>query len=232
MITIRRSQDRGHADHGWLKSHHTFSFANYYDPAHIHFRHLRVINEDHIAPGAGFPTHPHRDMEIISYVVSGSLAHRDSLGNVETISTHGVQRFSAGTGIAHSEFNPSTTEPTHLLQIWILPEQLGLAPSYEQKDFGPEFQPGQWLKLASRDASDGAVKIHQDTEIYSTVLQSGESSTYPIRPKRHLWVQIVKGEVCLNGHLLYGGDGAAISDEETLILQAQQESQILLFDLV
>lgn len=231
MITIRRSEDRGHANHGWLDSYHTFSFASYYDPEHVHFRHLRVINEDRIAPGGGFPTHPHRDMEIISYVVAGSLAHRDSLGNVETIGQHGVQRFSAGTGIAHSEFNPSATEPTHLLQIWIFPEQDGLAPSYEQKIIAPETQPGKWVKVASRDAADGSVKIHQDAEIYSTVLQPGETGTYPLRPNRYLWIQIVKGTVDLDGHLLNAGDGVAISNEPSLILQAKQAAEILLFDL-
>jgi redox-sensitive bicupin YhaK (pirin superfamily) len=231
MITIRRSQERGHANHGWLDSYHTFSFANYYDPEHMHFRSLRVINEDRIAPKGGFPTHPHRDMEIVSYVVSGSLAHRDSIGNVETIGTHGVQRFTAGTGITHSEFNPSATEPTHLLQIWILPEQQGLTPSYEQKVFEPAGHPGEWVKIASRDASDGSVIIHQDTEIYTTVLASGEQRIYSLKPNRHAWVQVVKGKISLTGHTLSEGDAAAVSEEETLLLGTESGAEVLLFDL-
>lgn len=231
MITIRRSHERGHANYGWLDSYHTFSFANYYDPEHIHFRSLRVINEDRIAAKGGFPTHPHRNMEIISYVVSGSLAHRDSLGNVETIGRHGVQRFTAGTGITHSEFNPSATEPTHLLQIWILPEQQGLTPSYEQKVFEPADYPGEWVKVASRDASDGSVLIHQDAELYTTILAPGEQRTYPLRPDRHAWVQVVKGEISLNGHRLDAGDAAAVSQEEKLLLDTEPGAEVLLFDL-
>ncbi|GAB4330685.1 MAG: pirin family protein [Leptolyngbyaceae cyanobacterium] len=231
MITIRRSHERGHANYGWLDSYHTFSFANYYDPEHIHFRSLRVINEDRIAAKGGFPTHPHRNMEIISYVVSGSLAHRDSLGNVETIGRHGVQRFTAGTGITHSEFNPSATEPTHLLQIWILPEQQGLTPSYEQKVFEPADYLGEWVKVASRDASDGSVLIHQDAELYTTILAPGEQRTYPLRTDRHAWVQVVKGEISLNGHRLDAGDAAAISQEEKLLLDTEPGAEVLLFDL-
>ncbi len=231
MITIRRSEDRGHADHGWLDSYHTFSFANYYDPKHMNFRSLRVINEDRIAPNSGFPTHPHRDMEIISYIISGALAHRDSIGNVETIGTHGVQRFSAGTGITHSEFNPSKTEATHILQIWILPEKNGMIPSYEQKVFSPETHRGEWVKVANRDAADGAVKIHQDTEIFTTVLDPGEQRTYELHPNRYAWFQIVSGEVTLNGQVLKAGDGAAASNETLLTLEANQTAEILLFDL-
>jgi hypothetical protein len=231
MITIRRSHDRGHADHGWLDSYHTFSFANYYDPRHMHFRSLRVINEDRLAPGGGFPTHPHQDMEIVTYVLSGALAHKDSLGNVETIGSHGVQRFSAGTGITHSEFNPSNGEPTHILQIWILPEKKGLTPSYEQKTFVPETVPGQWVKLANRDAVDGAVKIHQDAAIFAAVLEAGQTQTYALQPGRYAWLQVARGEVDLNGHRLLAGDGAAVSDEQLLTLVAQQSAEVLLFDL-
>lgn len=231
MITIRRSSDRGHANHGWLDSYHTFSFANYFDPDHVQFRSLRVINEDRIAPNGGFPTHPHRDMEIVTYVISGALAHKDSLGNTETIGAHGIQRFSAGTGIAHSEFNPSATEATHILQIWLFPEQQGLTPSYEQKVFAPEKQQGEWVKLASRDASDGSVKIHQDAAIFSTVIPAGETQAYAVDSERHAWIQIVKGEVTLNGHHLFPGDGAAVSDEAVLTLTATTEAEVVLFDL-
>ncbi|MDX2229322.1 MAG: pirin family protein [Leptolyngbyaceae cyanobacterium bins.349] len=231
MITIRKSSDRGHANHGWLDSYHTFSFANYYDPAHVQFRSLRVINEDRIAPSGGFPTHSHRDMEIVTYVISGALAHQDSLGNTETIGAHGVQRFSAGTGIAHSEFNPSSTEPTHILQIWLFPEKQGLTPSYEQKVFAPEAQPGAWVKLASRDATDGSVKIHQDAAIYATVLAAGETRTYPLQRDRHAWVQIVRGDVTLNGQALSAGDGVAVSAESLLTLEAIHTAEIVLFDL-
>lgn len=231
MITIRKSNDRGHADHGWLNSYHTFSFANYYDPDHVQFRSLRVINEDRVAPGSGFPTHPHRDMEIISYVISGALAHKDSLGNVETIGRHGVQRFSAGTGIAHSEFNPSQNEAAHFLQIWLYPEQQGLTPSYEQKVFDPEAQRGEWVKLASRDATDGSVKIHQDAEIYTTVLAADEQRTYELGRDRYAWLQIVKGDITIEGHTLSAGDGAAVSDTAVLTIEALSEAEVVLFDL-
>jgi hypothetical protein len=231
MITIRNAKDRGHANHGWLDSYHSFSFANYYDPQHMGFRDLRVINEDQIAPSSGFPTHPHRDMEIISYVVSGSLAHRDSLGNVETIGAHGVQRFSAGTGITHSEFNPSATEPVHLLQIWILPEQQGLPPSYEQKVIPPNHFQGQWHKLASRDGTDAAVKIHQDVDLYAIALTADEHCSYALRPNRHAWVQVVQGSVSLNQQPLNAGDGAAVSQESQLLLEAITPAEVLFFDL-
>ncbi|MBF2026813.1 MAG: pirin family protein [Oscillatoriales cyanobacterium C42_A2020_001] len=235
MITIRRSQERGHANHGWLNSYHTFSFANYYDPDHIHFRDLRVINEDRVAPGGGFPTHPHRDMEILSYVISGALAHRDSLGNVETVGSQngsrGVQRFSAGTGIAHSEFNPSDAETVHFLQIWLFPEAKGLTPSYEQKVFSLEAQQGEWVKLASRNASDGSVTIHQDVEIFTTLLDVGEKRVYELGRDRHAWLQVVRGEVVLNGHTLQAGDGAAVSEEQKLILEANTAAEVVLFDL-
>ncbi len=231
MLTIRKAEDRGHANHGWLNSYHSFSFANYYDPQHMGFRSLRVINEDTIASGAGFPTHPHRDMEIITYVVSGAVAHKDSIGNTETIGAGGIQRFSAGTGITHSEFNPSNTEALHLLQIWILPEQHGTTPSYEQKEFSTATKRGQWRALANRDETDGAVKLHQDAALYATLLEPGERLTYALNVDRHAWVQIVRGEVTLNGKTLDKGDAAAISQETKLVFEASTDAEILLFDL-
>jgi redox-sensitive bicupin YhaK (pirin superfamily) len=195
------------------------------------FRSLRVINEDAIAPSGGFPTHPHRDMEIITYVVSGAVAHRDSIGNTETIGTGGVQRFSAGTGITHSEFNPSNAEALHLLQIWILPEQQGITPSYEQKEFPAATKRGQWRAIANHDATDGAVKLHQDAALYATILEPSEQLTYTLEADRHAWVQIVKGEVTLNGTTLDKGDAAAISNETALVFEASTDAELLLFDL-
>jgi hypothetical protein len=231
MLTVRKAEDRGHANHGWLDSYHSFSFANYYDPKHMGFRSLRVINEDAIAPAKGFPTHPHRDMEIITYVVSGAVAHKDSIGNTEKVGAGGVQRFSAGTGITHSEFNPSNTEGLHLLQIWLLPEQQGITPSYEQKEFPVATKRGQWRAIANREATDGAVKLHQDAALYATILEPGEQLTYTLQADRHAWVQIVKGEVTLNGTTLDKGDAAAISNETTLAFEASTDAEILLFDL-
>ena len=232
MLTIRKSEDRGHAHHGWLNSYHSFSFANYYDPQHMGFRSLRVINEDTIAAGAGFPTHPHRDMEIITYVVSGAVAHKDSIGNTETVGAGGIQRFSAGTGITHSEFNPSNTQLLHLLQIWILPEQQSISPSYEQKEFPAETKRGQWRALANRDESDGAVKLHQDAALYASILEPGERLTYTLNADRHAWVQVVRGEITLNRTTLDKGDAAAVSKETELVFEASTDAEILLFDLV
>ncbi|MBD2088429.1 pirin family protein [Microcoleus sp. FACHB-1515] len=231
MITIRPSSDRGHANFGWLDSHHTFSFASYYDPAHMGFRALRVINEDRVAPGRGFDTHPHRDMEIISYVLSGSLAHRDSLGNTATITANEVQRITAGTGIAHSEFNPSETDPVHFLQIWILPEERNLQPSYAEAQFPIETRQSQWRLLASRSPIEQAVKINQDVDLYAAVLNSGESLEFALRPDRHAWVQVTQGKISLNGRSLEAGDGAAISHEQLLTFAAQADAEVLLFDL-
>lgn len=231
MLTVRKAEDRGYANHGWLNSYHSFSFANYYDPQHMGFRSLRVINEDTIAAGAGFPTHPHRDMEIITYVVSGAVAHKDSIGNTEEVGAGGIQRFSAGTGITHSEFNPSRTEPLHLLQIWILPEEQGITPSYEQKEFSADTKRRRWQPLAKRDATEGAAKLHQDAAIYATILEPGERLTYPLKVDRHAWVQIVRGTVTLNGTLLDKGDAAAISQETELTVEASTDAEILLFDL-
>ena len=214
MITLRQSSDRGHANHGWLDSYHTFSFANYYDPNHMGFRALRVINEDWVQSGKGFGTHGHRDMEIITYVLDGVLEHKDSLGNGAVITPGEVQRMSAGTGIMHSEFNPSQTEPVHLLQIWILPDRQGLQPSYEQRAFGLEERQGKLRLIAARDGREGAVTIHQDVDLYSAVLQKGDRVSYQLQPNRYGWLQVAKGEVSLNGNALKAGDGVELSEAE------------------
>jgi len=231
MVHVRRSEDRGHAQHGWLDSRHTFSFADYYDPRFVGFRTLRVINEDRVQPGRGFGTHPHRDMEIVSYVIDGALAHKDSMGNGSTIKPGDVQRMSAGTGVTHSEFNPSPAEVVHFLQIWLLPERNGLPPSYEQRGF-PE---GEWrdaLRLvASHDGRDGSVTVHQDVDLYATLLSRGATVELPLRVNRHAWVQVVRGAVAVNGTPLAAGDGAALSDERSVRLEAGDETELLLFDL-
>lgn len=231
MITLRPSHERGHANFGWLDSYHTFSFGNYYDPAHMGFRALRVINEDRVAPGKGFDTHPHRDMEILTYILSGALAHKDTLGNTATIRPNEIQRMTAGTGIAHSEFNPSDTEPVHLLQIWILPEALRLPPSYEEASFTPGSCQGTWMRIAGRGGGDGVVHINQDLDLYTTLLKAGDSSEFHLRPGRHAWVQVANGKIGLNGVSMEAGDGAAISDEQRLEVQAQSNAELLLFDL-
>jgi redox-sensitive bicupin YhaK (pirin superfamily) len=231
MITVRKAEERGHANHGWLNSYHTFSFANYYDPAHMGFRHLRVINEDRVRAGMGFGTHPHRDMEIISYVLEGALEHKDSLGNGSIIRPGDVQRMSAGTGITHSEYNPSPSELVHLLQIWILPAEKGLQPSYEQKMYSPEEKRGDFRLIASRDGRDGSVTVHQDMDLYAIVLSAGERAVREIRPHRHAWVQVARGEIALNGAVLKAGDGAAISEENRLAVEAKDTAEVLLFDL-
>ena len=231
MIAVLPSADRGHFDHGWLNTYHTFSFADYHDPEHMRFRALRVINEDRVAPGQGFGMHPHRDMEIITYVLDGALEHRDSLGNGSIIRPGDGQRMSAGTGILHSEFNPSRTEPVHLLQIWIFPDTRGLAPSYEQKSFPPEEKHGKWKVLAEPAPRNGAVAIHQDVKLNVAVLAAGEKISYTLAEGRYAWVQMARGAVSLNGTLLQQGDGAAVSDEHALTMIAQEEPEILLFDL-
>lgn len=231
MITLRQSSDRGHANHGWLDSYHTFSFANYYDPNHMGFRALRVINEDWVQSGKGFGTHGHRDMEIITYVLDGVLEHKDSLGNGAVITPGEVQRMSAGTGIMHSEFNPSQTEPVHLLQIWILPDRQGLQPSYEQRAFGLEERQGKLRLIAARDGREGAVTIHQDVDLYSAVLQKGDRLSYQLQPNRYGWLQVAKGEVSLNGNALKAGDGVALSEAESLKIGTDTSAEILLFDL-
>ncbi|AFZ33094.1 Pirin domain protein [Gloeocapsa sp. PCC 7428] len=231
MITLRPASDRGHANHGWLDTYHTFSFANYYDPDHMGFRALRVINEDRVHPGRGFGAHGHRDMEIITYVLEGALEHKDSLGNGAIVTPGEVQRMSAGTGIVHSEFNPSKTDSVHLLQIWILPNQQGLEPSYEQRMFPLAERQSQLRLIASSDARDDAVKIHQDVDLYSSVLQAGDRLSYQLQPNRYGWLQVARGAVNLNGHALQAGDGVAINEAELLKINTDSGAEILLFDL-
>ena len=231
MITIRKSEDRGHFSHGWLDTYHTFSFDQYYDPAHMHFRSLRVINEDRVAPGQGFPTHSHRDMEIITYILSGALEHRDSMGNGSVIRPGDVQRMSAGLGVSHSEFNPSQSDPVHLLQIWILPGGRGLTPSYEEKGFSADERRGRLRLVAAEDGRDGAVTIHQDARLYASILDAGAAVEHALDPKRYGWLQVAAGKINLNGVELNQGDGAAINDETNLIITAREAAEILLFDL-
>jgi len=231
MIQIRSSEERGGGDHGWLKTHHTFSFSDYWDPKWMGFRSLRVINEDWVAPGNGFPTHPHRDMEIITYILDGKLEHKDSLGTGSVILPGDGQRMTAGSGIRHSEFNPSSTEAAHLLQIWITPEKGGLQPSYEQKSFPEEEKRGKLRLIASRDAQDGSVKINQDAELYVSLLKPGEEVTHEFGAGRHGWLQVARGAVELNGTKLEQGDGAAISEEKKLSIKGTENAEVLLFDL-
>ena len=233
MITIRPAHDRGIADFGWLDSRHSFSFGNYYDPKHMGFADLRMINEDKVIPGQGFGTHAHRDMEIISYVLEGALEHKDSIGTGSVIRPGDVQRMSAGTGIQHSEFNASTTEPVHFLQIWILPDQKGIKPSYEQKTF-TEVEKRSTLQLVgSRDGRDGSITIHQDVNFYTTALQAGETVSYPLSEGRVAWVQVARGTVQLNDRTLVAGDGAAIAQEAQITLQgASNNAEVLLFDMM
>jgi redox-sensitive bicupin YhaK (pirin superfamily) len=231
MIQVRRADERGHAQHGWLDSYHSFSFADYYDPRFMGFRALRVINEDRVQPGQGFGTHPHREMEIITYVLDGALEHRDSLGTGSIIRPGEVQRMSAGTGVTHSEFNHSRTELVHLLQIWILPEEQGLPPSYEQRTF-PEAERKDRLRLvASRDARGGSVKVHQDVDLYAAVVSSGAALEHTLRAGRHAWLQIASGRFSVNDQNLSAGDGAAFSNESAVKLAAREPAEILLFDL-
>jgi redox-sensitive bicupin YhaK (pirin superfamily) len=231
VITLRKSEERGHFDHGWLDTHHTFSFADYFDPQHMGFRTLRVINEDRVKPGEGFGTHPHRDMEIITYVMSGALEHKDSMGNGSIITPGEVQRMSAGTGVTHSEFNPSKKEPVHFLQIWILPDKTGLRPSYEQKTIPEEAKRGRLKLIASRDGRQGSVAIHQDASVYACFLSSGEDVAHKFGPSRHGWLQVVEGQVSLAGQVLHAGDGAALSGENQAKISAREDAEFLLFDL-
>lgn len=231
MITVRLAKERGGGDHGWLNTRHTFSFSDYYDPRHMGFRDLRVINEDRVAPGQGFGTHGHRDMEILSYVVSGGLEHRDSIGNGEVIRPHEWQRMSAGTGVRHSEANASADEPVHFYQIWIMPEAEGVRPGYEQKLFAPEEKAGRLRLVASGDGREGSLKIHQDVSVYNAVLKAGEAVEHRLERGRHAWLQVVKGSVELNGNKLGAGDGAAASDEGALTIRAGGDSEVILFDL-
>jgi quercetin 2,3-dioxygenase len=229
MITIRRAKDRGHANHGWLDTNHTFSFADYYDPNFMGFRALRVINEDRVKPGVGFGKHAHRDMEIISYVLEGTLAHSDSMGTGSEIKPGEVQRMSAGSGVTHSEMNPSSDEAVHFLQIWILPAQQGIRPSYEQKKFEDDERRNTLRLVASPDGTNGSVTIHQDVRLYASLLD-GATVTHDFQPDRYGWVQVTRGEVDVNGQTLKAGDGAAISDEPSLTL-AGRGADVLLFDL-
>ena len=231
MITIRQSHERGSSKFNWLDSRHTFSFGDYYDPKHVGYSSLRVINEDRVNPGAGFPTHSHRDMEIITYVLEGALAHKDSTGTSSVIRVGDVQRMTAGTGISHSEYNASQTEPVHFLQIWIIPNETGLEPGYEQRSFDLKKESGKWVLVAAPKA-DGALKVHQDAELSLAVLPKGEKLNYRLRAGRHAWLQVARGKVTLNGSLLDAGDGAAIDNQQVVDLTAIDQSEILLFNLV
>jgi len=231
MIAIRRAADRGHANHGWLDTYHTFSFGSYHDPQQMGFRSLRVMNEDFVAAGQGFGTHPHRDMEIVTYVLEGALEHQDSMGNGEVLRPGEFQRMSAGTGITHSEFNPSKTEPVHLYQIWLRPNTKGLEPSYEQKRFPDEGRHNQLRLVASPDAADGSLLIHQDARVYLAKLDVDAEITRELAPSRHAWLQVLRGGVSLNGESLHASDGAAVSEERSLTIQADGEAEVMLFDL-
>jgi quercetin 2,3-dioxygenase len=234
MITIRPANERGHANHGWLDTYHTFSFNTYYDPKHTHFRSLRVINDDRVAPGYGFGTHPHDNMEIVTYVLEGALSHQDSMGTGSTIVPGEVRRMSAGTGVLHSEKNDSKNEEVHLLQIWIMPEKRGIEPSYEQKFFGDEEKLNRFRVVASPDGRDGSVKIHQDASIHATLLEHSKTATYSLDKGRYAWIQVAKGSVAMNGKVLNQGDGASISDEQQISVTGATEgkkAEVLLFDL-
>lgn len=232
MLTVRPAHDRGHADWGWLDTWHTFSFADYHDPRHMGFRALRVINDDRVAAGAGFPMHGHRDMEIVTYVLAGALQHRDSMGNGSVLRPGDVQRMTAGTGVRHSEVNASRTDPLHLLQIWILPDQRNRTPGYEEKAFSDEEKRGRLRLVASRDGRDGSVTIHQDAALYATLLGEGEAATHTLAPGRHAWVHVARGRARVNGLELGPGDGLAASDEAELRLEGLGElADVLVFDL-
>ena len=231
MITLRKSSERGYADHGWLKSFHTFSFAGYYDAAHMGFGNLRVINEDRVVAGRGFGTHGHRDMEIISYVMSGELAHKDSMGNVKGIPPGDVQRMSAGTGVQHSEFNHAEGQTTHFLQIWIEPNVTGIPPSYEQKTIAPADKRGALRLVASPDGAHDSVTLHADARLYAGLFNGTEAASLALNPQRKTWVQMVSGQLDVNGHTLQAGDGAAIEAEAALQLSGGQNAEVLVFDL-
>ncbi|HYP83746.1 pirin family protein [Variovorax sp.] len=231
MIQIRRSQERGYADHGWLRSFHSFSFAGYYDPAHMGFGNLRVINEDRVAAGAGFGTHGHRDMEIVSYVLSGELAHKDSMGNVESIPPGDVQRMSAGRGVMHSEFNHKKDETTHFLQIWIEPNVKGIEPGYEQKAFPDAEKRGRLRLVASPDAADGSVLIHADARLYAGLFDSNEQAQLALDPTRKTYVHLIRGELEINGEKLSGGDAAKLEGVDALSITGGKQAEVLVFDL-
>lgn len=230
-LHIRKAEERGRADFGWLDSRHSFSFGHYHDPRHMGFRSLRVINDDRVAAARGFDAHPHHDMEIISYVVQGALEHQDSMGTGSVIRPGDIQRMSAGTGVTHSEYNPSRTEGVHFLQIWILPERRGLPPGYEQRRFDRDEKLNQLRLVGSRDGRDGSLTIHQDVELYASILEAGQAIRRPLEPRRHVWVQVIAGTVRVNGAELRTGDGAALSEAGALELQAGTETELLVFDL-
>lgn len=231
MLTIRKSAERGYADHGWLKSFHSFSFAGYYDPQHMGWGNLRVINEDWIAPDMGFGTHGHRDMEIVTYVMAGSLAHKDSMGNVESIPAGDVQRMSAGRGVQHSEFNHAKDATTHLLQIWIEPNAVGLTPSYEQASFSPQEKRGRLRLIASDDGAQGSVTIHADARLYAALLDGAQAVDLAVAPRRKVYVHLVRGELVVNGVALSAGDAARLDDEPQLTLRNGKDAEVLVFDL-
>jgi hypothetical protein len=231
MLTLRKSEDRGYASHGWLESYHSFSFADYYDPAHMGFGALRVINDDWIAAGMGFGTHGHSDMEIITYVLEGEIAHKDSMGNGSTIRPGDVQRMSAGTGVRHSEFNPSAVNKTHLLQIWIIPAAKGNAPGYEEKNFSREEKVGRLRLVASADGMDGSVKIHQDAKLYVGLFDDGQNANLELQKNRLCYVHLASGQISANGHVLRTGDALMLQDEELLMLANGIQAEVLVFDL-
>ena len=231
MIAIRDAAARGHADHGWLNTYHTFSFDSYRDPRYMGFRSLRVMNEDIVQPGQGFGEHPHRDMEIVTYVLEGALAHKDSMGNGEVLQAGEFQRMTAGTGITHSEFNPSDDQPVHLYQIWLFPSRKGIEPSYEQKHFAEEERKNRLRLIASPDAAEGSLLIHQDARIYLSTIDDGKETSHNLADGRHAWLQVLRGAVSLNGHSLKTSDGAAVSEERLLTIQAKGVAEVMLFDL-
>jgi hypothetical protein len=231
MIQVRKAAERGHADHGWLNTYYTFSFADYYDPRQMGFRALRVMNEDRVQPGQGFGMHGHRDMEIVTYVLSGSLQHKDSMGNGSAIRAGELQRMTAGTGVRHSEFNDSPAEPVHLYQIWLLPERNGLKPEYELRQFSEADKQGRFRLVASPEGKDGSLTIHQDARLYLANVEEGTAQNHVLQSGRHAWLQVLRGRVTLNGQTLSAGDGAAISEERGLEVAGQQDSELMLFDL-
>ena len=231
MITLRKANERGHANHGWLDSHHTFSFADYFDPAHMGFRSLRVINDDRVEGGGGFGTHPHRDMEILTYVLDGAVEHRDSIGNQGLIKPGEVQRMSAGTGIRHSEANASPALPAHFLQIWIEPDERNLTPSYEQKMFASDEKKGRLKLVASKDAREGSVTLHQDVSLYAGLFGKGDRAELNLAPNRHAWIHVARGKVKVNGNLLEDGDAIAISAEPKIEVEGVDGGEVLVFDL-
>lgn len=231
MITVRKAEDRGHADHGWLDTNHTFSFASYRDPQHMGFRSLRVMNEDRVAPGKGFGTHAHDNMEIISYVLSGALEHKDSMGNGEVLRPGEFQRISAGSGITHSEFNPSSEEPVHFYQIWLVPNVRDIAPSYQQREFGEGEKLDRLRLVASPDGEDGSLSIHTDANVYLSNLAAGAEVGFDLQPGRHGWLQVLSGSVAVSGNQLSTSDGAAITNEDSVSIVASEDAEIMLFDL-